>query len=47
MGEKTEQYLVTIPEVWDIKEYASSRKFHNVQDFIREIIRREIEESPT
>lgn len=43
MGD-SESFLVTVPLDWDLKEHAeSNRKFPSVQDFIRELIRRDIE----
>lgn len=41
---ESESFLVTVPSDWDIETYAvEKRKFSSVQDFIRELIRRDIE----
>ncbi|MEM4255035.1 MAG: hypothetical protein QXR53_01765 [Candidatus Norongarragalinales archaeon] len=44
MGADSESFLVTVPLDWDLKDHAEGkRKFPSVQDFIRELIRRDIE----
>ncbi|MFH1056926.1 MAG: hypothetical protein V1717_03985 [Candidatus Micrarchaeota archaeon] len=44
MGSDSESFLVTVPLDWALKEHAEEkRKFPSVQDFIRELIRRDIE----
>ena len=44
MGADSESFLVTVPLDWDLREHAEGkRKFPSVQDFIRELIRRDIE----
>ncbi len=43
MGD-SESFLLTVPSDWDLNIYATERrKFGNVQDYIRELIRRDIE----
>lgn len=43
MGD-SESFLVTVPVDWDLKEFAEEkRKYPSVQDFIRELVRRDIE----
>ncbi len=40
----SEQFLVTVPGEWKLEGHATKkRKFPSVQDFIRELIRRDIE----
>ncbi|MEW5955999.1 MAG: hypothetical protein AB1626_05705 [Candidatus Micrarchaeota archaeon] len=40
----SEQFMVTVPVDWNLTEYATSkRKFPSIQDFIRELVRRDIE----
>ena len=40
----SESFLVTVPGDWELGEYATEkRKFPSVQDFIRELVRRDIE----
>ncbi|MFH0713224.1 MAG: hypothetical protein V1722_01635 [Candidatus Micrarchaeota archaeon] len=40
----SESYLVTIPGEWKLEEYATTtRKFPSIQDYVRELIRRDIE----
>lgn len=42
---ESQSFLVTIPQEWNTEEYATKiRKFPSVQDFIRELIRRDIEQ---
>lgn len=44
MGADSESFLVTVPLDWNLKDHAEGkRKFPSVQDFIRELIRRDIE----
>ncbi|OIO23351.1 hypothetical protein AUJ65_03885 [Candidatus Micrarchaeota archaeon CG1_02_51_15] len=44
MAGDSEQFMVTVPSDWKLTEYSTSkRKFPSVQDFIREIVRRDIE----
>ncbi|NUN11726.1 hypothetical protein HUU53_03715 [Candidatus Micrarchaeota archaeon] len=44
MGSESESFLVTVPKDWEIQEFAvDKRKFPSVQDLIRELIRRDIE----
>ncbi len=41
----SEPYLVTVPGEWDLEHYTvEKRKFPSVQDYIRELIRRDIEQ---
>ena len=41
---ESQSFLVTIPQEWNTEEYAiKTRKFTSVQDFVRELIRRDIE----
>lgn len=40
----SESFLVTVPGEWKLEKHAvDKRKFSSVQDFIRELIRRDIE----
>ncbi len=40
----SESYLVTIPGEWKLEDYATTkRKFPSIQDYVRELIRRDIE----
>ncbi len=40
----SESFLVTIPTDWALGDYATSkRKFPSIQDYVRELIRRDIE----
>jgi len=40
----SEQFMVTVPLDWNLGEYATSKKkFPSIQDFIRELVRRDIE----
>ena len=40
----SESFLVTIPGEWKLEEYATTkRKFPSIQDYMRELIRRDIE----
>jgi len=44
MAGDSEQFMVTVPADWDLNTYATARrKFPSVQDFIRELVRRDIE----
>ncbi|MFH0835684.1 MAG: hypothetical protein V1834_00805 [Candidatus Micrarchaeota archaeon] len=44
MAADSESFLVTIPIAWSLKDHATeNRKFSSVQEFIRELIRRDIE----
>lgn len=39
----SESFLVTFPTDWDIKNYAEKKRmFPSVQDFIRELVRRDL-----
>ncbi len=41
---ESESFLVTVPVDWNIQDHAvNKRKFPSVQDFIRELVRRDIE----
>ena len=41
----SQSFLVTIPQEWNVDDYATkTRKFTSVQDFVRELIRRDIEQ---
>ncbi|MBI5228673.1 hypothetical protein HY991_01075 [Candidatus Micrarchaeota archaeon] len=41
---ESESFLVTVPIDWKLEKHATEkRKFSSVQDFIRELIRRDIE----
>ena len=41
----SQSFLVTVPGEWEVEEYAKNkRKFPSVQDYIRELIRRDIEQ---
>ena len=41
----SESFLVTVPGEWDLEHYAiEKRKFPSVQDYIRELVRRDIEQ---
>ena len=41
---ESQSFLVTIPQEWNVEDYATkTRKFTSVQDFVRELIRRDIE----
>ena len=45
MTSDSESFLVTVPTSWDLQPHSMrNRKFPNVQDFIRELIRRDIED---
>jgi Arc/MetJ-type ribon-helix-helix transcriptional regulator len=40
----SESFLVTVPMEWKLEKYATDkRRFPSVQDFIRELVRRDIE----
>ncbi len=40
----SQSFLVTVPIDWELEKYAvEKRKFSGVQDYVREIIRRDIE----
>ena len=44
MPGESESYLVTVPSDWSLENHAvSKRKFPSVQDFIRELVRRDME----
>lgn len=44
MPADSQQFMVTVPTDWNLEEYAKEkRKFPSVQDFIRELVRRDIE----
>ena len=44
MSSESEQFMVTVPTDWNLEKYCTEkRKFPSVQDFIREVVRREIE----
>jgi len=44
MSGDSEQFMVTVPSDWNLGEYATSKKkFPSIQDFIRELVRRDIE----
>ncbi|MEM0475543.1 MAG: hypothetical protein QW343_01990 [Candidatus Norongarragalinales archaeon] len=41
---ESESYLVTVPGEWNLENHAvRNRKFPSVQDFIRELVRRDME----
>ena len=41
----SQSFLVTIPGEWELETYSvEKRKFPSVQDYIRELIRRDIEQ---
>lgn len=41
---ESQSFLVTVPAEWDLETYAKEkRKFPSVQDYIRELMRRDIE----
>ncbi len=41
----SQSFLVTVPGDWALEEYAKDkRKFPSVQDYIRELVRRDIEQ---
>ena len=41
---KSESFLVTVPRDWKLEKHATDkRKFSSIQEFIRELIRRDIE----
>ena len=41
---ESQSFLVTVPGEWQLEEYAKEkRKFPSVQDYIRELVRRDIE----
>ncbi len=41
----SESFLVTVPGEWDLETYSiEKRKFPSVQDYIRELVRRDIEQ---
>ncbi|MDP3742630.1 MAG: hypothetical protein Q8R15_04920 [Candidatus Micrarchaeota archaeon] len=40
----SESFLVTVPTDWNLNDYSTSkRKFPSMQDYVRELIRRDIE----
>ncbi len=40
----SQSFLVTVPAEWSLEEYSKeTRKFSSVQDYIRELVRRDIE----
>ncbi len=40
----SESFLVTVPADWKLGDYTSTRrKFPSVQDYVRELVRRDIE----
>ena len=40
----SQSFLVTVPIDWELEKYAvEKRKFPGVQDYIRELVRRDIE----
>ncbi|VVB68036.1 Uncharacterised protein [Candidatus Norongarragalina meridionalis] len=40
----SESFLVTVPTEWKLEKYSTdTRKFPSVQDYIRELVRRDIE----
>jgi len=40
----SESFLVTVPIEWKLEKYSTDmRKFPSVQDYIRELVRRDIE----
>ncbi len=40
----SESFLVTVPADWSLEKYATSkRKFPSIQDYVRELVRRDIE----
>ena len=42
---ESQSFLVTVPGEWNLEDYSTAkRKFPSVQDYIRELIRRDIEE---
>ncbi|MGB9577455.1 MAG: hypothetical protein ACP5O3_03580 [Candidatus Micrarchaeia archaeon] len=44
MPSDSDQFMVTFPADWNLEEYATARrKFPSVQDLIRELVRRDIE----
>ena len=45
MANDSQSILVTVPIVWKLDKHATkNRKFASVQDFIRELVRRDIED---
>lgn len=45
MANESQPFLVTVPGDWELEEYAKDkRKFPSVQDYIRELVRRDIEQ---
>jgi hypothetical protein len=45
MPNESQSFLVTVPGDWDLEAYAKDkRKFPSVQDYIRELMRRDIEQ---
>ena len=43
MGD-SESFLLTVPVDWNLNSYATEkRKFGSIQDYVRELIRRDIE----
>lgn len=41
----SESFLVTVPGEWNLESYSiDKRKFPSVQDYIRELVRRDIEQ---
>lgn len=42
---ESQSFMITVPQDWELEEYAKEkRKFPSIQDYIRELIRRDIEE---
>jgi hypothetical protein len=40
----SESFLLTVPADWNLQSYATEkRKFGSIQDYVRELIRRDIE----
>ncbi len=45
MANESQSILVTVPKAWKLDKHATkNRKFASVQDFIRELVRRDIED---
>ena len=44
MPDDSQSILVTVPTAWKLEKHATNRKFASVQDLIRELVRRDIEE---
>jgi hypothetical protein len=40
---KTDTLFIRIPEFWKVKERAKKLKFATIQNYVRELIRRDIE----